>query len=782
MALLRSFGQRVLVAISTILPSIPISAQEAELILPEPNGSFNIQDISPNLDRYAALLGDRSLHIGGIIEPRTVLRISNINVSSVTFFPRSPMIAFTARAGGNTTKPYRLYVYDISKQANVIDFDCDSSFVTYASPLGRSIAVSPDESTIAAVWRSGTESAFGIWNTKSGMKISGGRLSSTFSFAHLKFSTSSRQLAICTDRLRLIDVPTGRILKTFNSQNPVVAFSKDGKQMAYLKSGVPVMEIAIDEIPSLRNMKTLTLPVGSFNQMTFSPDGRNIIGADYSKNVFIWDIETNQESHRISGLDVGTWEYITSLVVDSDYNVLAASISNKIYFWDIKTFDQVAILSCIDTTDWIAIDGRGLFDGSKGGMQRAHYLQNLQALPIEAFFEDYYTPGLLRSVLFSTGKSRRSGQHRDRVFRLPPIVSMDSPWRNKSVSKSTLEVKISITDQGGGIDEYRIYNNGKLVYEEEIGNTSQSNSVVRNDIEIQLVSGVNSIKAIALNEDRIESAPAELMIECLEKDEAPRLFILAVGINKYKNRSYSLRYCVDDARSFVEAIVDGAETIYPEIQPISLLDADATLERIEAAFLEVVRESRPADTFVFYFAGHGTNSGIGVEENPDFYLIPFDVIKLIDTDQVRRRGISSKLLHSWFRKIRAQHQLIIVDACQSGEILQSFASVRGATEEKALMRLSRSAGVAILASALSDQTAKEFEELRHGVFTYVILEGLKGKADNGDEVIMVGELKSFLDSEVPELTSSLRGSPQYPTGVSFGQDFPLTVISKRIRD
>ncbi|MBK8661156.1 MAG: hypothetical protein IPN18_04870 [Ignavibacteriales bacterium] len=79
-------------------------------------------------------------------------------------------------------------------------------------------------------------------------------------------------------------------------------------------------------------------------------------------------------------------------------------------------------------------------------------------------------------------------------------------------------------------------------------------------------------------------------------------------------------------------------------------------------------------------------------------------------------------------KIKAQKQLILIDACQSGKALENFA-MRGPQSEKAIIDLSKSRGLYIMAASEADQTAKEVNDLGHGVFTYSLIEGLKCAAD-----------------------------------------------------
>ena len=82
----------------------------------------------------------------------------------------------------------------------------------------------------------------------------------------------------------------------------------------------------------------------------------------------------------------------------------------------------------------------------------------------------------------------------------------------------------------------------------------------------------------------------------------------------------------------------------------------------------------------------------------------------------------------------------------------------------------------MIASSGTQQYASEFEVLKHGVFTYTLLEALDGKAGRIDNRIMVGALKSYMELRVPELAEEYGGQAQYPTGYTQGNDFPIGVL------
>ena len=144
---------------------------------------------------------------------------------------------------------------------------------------------------------------------------------------------------------------------------------------------------------------------------------------------------------------------------------------------------------------------------------------------------------------------------------------------------------------------------------------------------------------------------------------------------------------------------------------------------------------------------------------------------------LNEKAISATEIMEFSKNILAGKQLFVLDACQSGGAVNAFAQ-RGAKREKAIAQLARSTGTFFLTASQDIQFANESGNLQHGLFTYAILEALSGKADGGtnDKKITVNEIKTYVEDRVPGLSEEYQGSAQYPTGYSFGQDFPLVIV------
>ena len=439
-----------------------------------------------------------------------------------------------------------------------------------------------------------------------------------------------------------------------------------------------------------------------------------------------------------------------------------------------------------DRRRWVAWTPAGYYDASPGAEDLIGWQVNngkdqaADFYSIGQFFEKFNHPKLLAQALTPEGVRPVVADAPVSIAKelnRPPMVNILSPKQGASFDSASIQISVSVTDQGGGAEDLRLYQNGKLV-SDQTRQLTRETMIRGTTFDITLLPGLNVFRATAFNKDRTESIPAELKIELRATEATSDLYILAVGLNEYKNPRYSLNYGRADAEAFANAVEQRGRSIFKQINKQVILDAQATRQGIEEAFNRIVAQAKPQDAFVFYFAGHGVMSEGSETAAAEFFLVPFDVIRLYGNDDgLAANGLAARLLRDLCAKVRAQKQLIVLDACQSAAALETFA-VRGAAEEKAMLQLARSAGVVVLAATGQEQVASEFVKLGHGVFTYALLQALSGDADGGnppDGKITATEIVAYINDRVPELTRQYRGKTQYPNAWARGQDFPIAI-------
>ena len=121
-----------------------------------------------------------------------------------------------------------------------------------------------------------------------------------------------------------------------------------------------------------------------------------------------------------------------------------------------------------------------------------------------------------------------------------------------------------------------------------------------------------------------------------------------------------------------------------------------------------------------------------------------------------------------------QKQLFILEARQSAGAFETLMSNDG-NQQKSISVVVRSTGTHSLTARGSQQFAQEFAILKHGAFTYVLLQALQGQAA-ANKMITVNGLKTFMQVQVPELMEKYNSAPQYLASYGLGNDFPVEVI------
>jgi uncharacterized caspase-like protein len=223
----------------------------------------------------------------------------------------------------------------------------------------------------------------------------------------------------------------------------------------------------------------------------------------------------------------------------------------------------------------------------------------------------------------------------------------------------------------------------------------------------------------------------------------PKLYVLAIGIRQYHN--YGRRnpsFADKDARDFAATVEQAAKGSFADIETRLLINGQATRASIESAIKDIITRARPQDTFMFFYSGHGeSNAERGGAQQ--FYLIPSDFNRA-NGDNLVGKGISATQLQYWFIQVESQHQFIILDSNKSDRGFRLFKE-RIDRENQILQPLAQR-NIAILSIR---GISFEFNSLRNGLLTYVILQGLKGGAALNTGHVTVKNLVSYVISQSP---------------------------------
>ncbi|MCA1633971.1 MAG: caspase family protein [Acidobacteria bacterium] len=406
--------------------------------------------------------------------------------------------------------------------------------------------------------------------------------------------------------------------------------------------------------------------------------------------------------------------------------------------------------------------------------------------PVEAFFSDFYYPGLLADIF--AGKSPRAPTDIAQKDRRQPDVKLslvDGKPSGSSVDVPYVQIKVDVAEisagkdrkTGSGAQDVRLFRNGTLVRLWR-GDVLKGKRSVTLEERIPIVAGENRFTAYAFNRDNVKSADAALAVTGAESlKRAAKIYVLAVGVNAYANPNFNLRFAVADAEEFGGEWRRQQEQVgrYAETVVVPLLDAEATKANILLAIKRLVevetpplpegapkqlgklKYANPEDGVVIYFAGHGTAHG------NRFYLIPHDLGYEGRVDGIAADGLAPLLAHSIsdreleeaFERLNAGQLLMVLDACNSGQALEAEEKRRGPMNSKGLAQLAYEKGMYILTAAQSFQAAQEASQLGHGLLTFALVEeGLKrGEADREpkDGTVFMREWLNYATERVPQM-------------------------------
>ncbi len=262
-------------------------------------------------------------------------------------------------------------------------------------------------------------------------------------------------------------------------------------------------------------------------------------------------------------------------------------------------------------------------------------------------------------------------------------------------------------------------------------------------------------------EDRPAAAPVAI----------PRGYALVIGIAKYKNLPVKaqLDYAERDAESVYSVLINPEGGNFRAENVHKLIGPKATLANMKQE-LEVWLPSvaKEPDRVVIYFAGHGFISG------GRGYLAPYD----LDPSNVGATGYSMDTLGAVAgAKIMAKSKVLLTDSCHSGAISPD---AELAQVNKNLLDLSRS--MFSLTASRDREISYESKNWGdgHGIFTYYVVKGLEGEADeSGDGIVTADELAEYVRRNVREVTKGQQ-NPTSDRG-SFDPNMILAYIPGGLR-
>ena len=208
----------------------------------------------------------------------------------------------------------------------------------------------------------------------------------------------------------------------------------------------------------------------------------------------------------------------------------------------------------------------------------------------------------------------------------------------------------------------------------------------------------------------LDFAPAETNVP--SASVKGNLYVVAVGVSKYRDSKYNLRFARADAEKLAEVFQKHSGSLFDEVIPTVLTEEKASRKEIFAELGRMKKKVNRNDMVIWTLAGHGAN----LDENKNFYFLPHDF------DGSEATGVFWDDFTRYLGSLPCT-VIVVLDTCHSGTVTKQ---VRNIGERKAALRRLQQRGMVVITACQSNETAQEKDEWGHGALTLALVEGLTG--------------------------------------------------------
>lgn len=633
-----------------------------------------------------------------------------------------------------------------------------------------------------------------------------------------------QQIAISPDRqflftasyesCRLWDLNTGKaisenMIETTDALNLFKhAFSNNNQFLAVSDGSRSVDLWDLKKLKPTVSIKSET--AGGFSTFYFSKDSDFLFAGEWNGDIQVYKTADGSKWQSFQGYgnqvrDIKTpktGDFILSTSEDQTLKVskFEARISS---FGGGRRSKELAQIISLGKNDWAIVTPQGLFDASPDAMELMYFVvageKDYEVIELEQLKSRYRDPGLLQKILGKVEEPIRNVEGLEEIDLHPEI----------SGKIQNDQLQLQLQERSGNLGRVSVFINEKEVAQ-DISSTARRNGpftqinfdlkphesnlwadpAKKNTVSVEVTNQEGWLKSKRLQLDYPKSRQARgtgADGAAWTGTEDPTMYIISVGTSDYTDTILDLKYAEQDASAMAKALYSSGKQLFDFANGVeayclttqkdeSLLENTSiqwsypSKENIQKAFQEVNNKAKAEDVVVVYFSGHGVTHGAG--DQVQFYYLTqaFANEELIEVADTRQKyAISSEELTEWLKDIPALKQVVIIDACNSGNVVKSLISGTrniNSSQIRAIDRMQDRTGMYILSGSAADKVSYESSEFGQGLLTYSLLNGMRQGGlrvdQNGEKLVDVMRLFNHARDEVPELARSIQGI-QTPT-------------------
>lgn len=468
--------------------------------------------------------------------------------------------------------------------------------------------------------------------------------------------------------------------------------------------------------------------------------GSRLLVTDRQGGAGIWHLASGEQVVDIGGHH----QRILSAAFSPDGGVLlTGSADGTAKLWETATGEELCTLFDFDDGSWAVLAPSGRFDTSGlDGIEGMHWVFDGEPVTFEQLGEAFHTPGLLSAIL--RGEDLGPVPSFEDVELFPDIEIEEADDAGDGG-----EIRVRLTDRGGGIGPVEVFVNGKGFRPEPVrerGSPEDGSLEFTFDAQAAInieVGQENDILVVPWNaEETLHGRGAEISYSPVGPPEPDiDLWAIVVGVSDYRGgkEGIDLRYAGDDATRFAYALGIGAPVLFAQVHTALLTDREGAKDRFSAdglpvtlgrptrtnvvAALDAAKHARPEDVLVLFFAGHGM-----AIPGEGYAFLTAEASAMEPSAETMITGAE---IAGWLRELPPNRCVLVLDTCSAGAIVEQLAGVRGGDRDrrKALALLRQGdRGLHILAGAAADRASYEAQRYGQGLLTHALLEGMSGMA------------------------------------------------------
>ena len=223
------------------------------------------------------------------------------------------------------------------------------------------------------------------------------------------------------------------------------------------------------------------------------------------------------------------------------------------------------------------------------------------------------------------------------------------------------------------------------------------------------------------------------------------LYALVVGVSRYKDPKIpQLKVADKDARDFADFLKTQTQ-LFRTLHVTLLQNEQATRSEVEKHLYYKLRKAGKDDTVVLFLSGHGADD----PNTPgEFFFLTHDA----EPDYLAATAVHMN--RQWFlSKLDSRRVVLIADACHAGGFSTPGVKSLEPAFQNFMQQFKESEGKVFLTSSRPDESSMEKPGMTNSVFTYYLIQGLKGEADeNQDGVVTLRELYDYVYKKTKDET------------------------------